>query len=109
MASNDVDWELQSIQLMERDWTGRMFDRPCSDAESDAHSVGYFFANRNVVAHEPSTRAEIAMPNKLHTPAMDKQVKAAGKRTNGLQSSLVDSWPRFGVDWWLAPSDARKH
>ena len=90
---------------MERGGTERRFDKPCSDADSDAHTVGYPVAKgANVGAHELFTPEEIAMPNKLHTPAMDGQEKAVGKRADGLQSSWVDSWLRWrrwvaGVEW----------
>ena len=101
MASNGVEWRLQAVQFdseldsesvaMERGVTGTRFDRPCSDADSDAHNVGYPVAKGvNVVgARELFTPEEIAMPNKLHTPAM------VGKRADGLQSSWVDSWLRL--------------
>ena len=49
----------------------------------------------DVGAHELFTPKEIVMPNKLHTPAMDRQVKAVEKRADGLQSSWVDSWLRL--------------
>ena len=103
MASNDVGRRLQAAHVdfefpvesveLERGGTGRRFDRPCSDADSDAHAVGYTVTSGvNVGANGLFTSKEIAMPSKLDTPAMDGQEKAVGKRADGSQSSWVDSW-----------------
>ena len=105
------EFEFESAQL-ERCWTGGMFERPCSDADSDAHAVGFSVANGvNVGEHELFTLKEIAMSSKLLTPATDGQEKAVGKRAEGLQSSWVDTWPcstsnggrlaSNGVEWHM--------
>ena len=86
-----------NFQLQVLSWNAagreRRFDRPCSDADSDAHAVGYTVTSGvNVGANGLFTSKEIAMPSKLDTPAMDGQEKAVGKRADGSQSSWVDSW-----------------
>ena len=50
VVSNGVEWRPQAIQFdfesveMERGETGKRFNRPCSVADSDAHTAGYLVA-----------------------------------------------------------------
>ena len=67
LALNDVqldcEFEFESVEL-ERDGTGRRFDRPCSDADSDAHAVVYIL----IIGVDDGVH-ELFTPRKLRCPA----------------------------------------
>ena len=70
--------DFESAEL-ERDVMGRGFDRPYSDADSDAHAVGKF----RTAIHAK----KIEMPSKVRRSAMDEQERIVGERADGLSKS----------------------
>ena len=87
LALNDVqldcEFEFESVEL-EREGTGRRFDRPCSDADSDAHAVAFFF----MIGVDDGVH-ELFTPRKLRCPARLRSQRWVDKRKL-LESELMD-------------------
>ena len=107
MGQQAVQFDFESVQ-MDRGGMGRRFDRPCSGAHSDAHTAGYPVAEGVNVSACYSRQVKcwkIAMPNKLHTPAMDRQVKCCWEANRWIAVELGGQLATIGDDWrWLASS-----
>ena len=64
---------------------GRRFDRPFSDADSDAHAVGYTSKIGVNGVHELFTPKKSDMPSKVHQSAIDGPERIVGERADGFQ------------------------
>ena len=88
-----LEIELESAEL-ERVGMGRSVDRPCSDADSDAHAVGYTSIIGVSVVHEL---------RKLRCPAKFTSQRWADT------TKLLGVVASNGVEWWLASNGTRGH
>ena len=112
VVSNGVEWGLQAVQFefesveMERGGTGRRFDRPCSDPDSDGHTVGYPVTNGvNVGAHELFTQKENCDAEQASFASDGRTRESCWEACRWITVELSGQLATFGVDWWCWASN----